>query len=186
MRYGSMAGSIGLGVLLGAAVLGATQGNIAPDAVTHATEGYHTYDGELAFLTDGFHPGNSDQAGVFAWPDRGNLVFQFAALHPVSGMRLCVGRDAGAYVAVAYRGARFGTTGQTDGRNAQIVAEAQNSEFQEDTWVTLPFPPGTQADYLELSTDEGAEFYEIEILSEVGESTPIRAESWGAVKELRP
>jgi hypothetical protein len=172
--------------LLVAAVLGAAQVNIAPDAVTHATEGYNTYEGDLASLTDGLHPGNSDHPAAFVWPARGNLVFQFAVVRPVSGMRLCVGRDAGSYVPVAYRGARFGANGQTDGRGAEVVAEAANAELQENTWVALSFPAGTLADYLELSTDSGAEFYEVEVLTDVAGSTQIEAESWGVVKEVRP
>ena len=75
----------GWSVLLAAAVLSASGSSIAPDAVTRATEG-NSYTGQLDCLTDGLTPDNSDGAAVFAWPTKGNLVFQFDAPRPVDGL----------------------------------------------------------------------------------------------------
>ena len=170
------------GSLLLAAWLWASEVNIAPDAVTRATQGYNTYAGELTFLTDGLHPDNSEQAGVFAWPTKGNLIFQFEAPCPIAGLRLYVGADAGAYSAIAYLGVRFGESGQTEtGDGTTMVADAYNIDQQPDTWVELAFPPETQTDYIELITESGAEFYEIEILS-ASEPTAVQAVSWGQIK----
>jgi len=169
-------------LLLAVASSQATSVNIAPDALTHATEGYHTYVGELAYLTDGRYPGHGEQPGVFAWPSVGNLVFQLTEPRRVSGMRLYVGRDAGYYEVAAFRGARFGANGQTDSWGAEMVAVAANSDLQTDAWILLPFPPGTLADYLELSTDDSAEFYEIEVLADAPQPTAVSASSWAGVK----
>ena len=156
--------------------------NIAPDAVTRATEGYNEYRGDLSFLTDGLYPGNSDQAGVFAWPTKGNLVFQFDQPRPVAGLRLYVGNDAGAYQVTAYLGAHFGESGQTETSGAVVVADTANFDFEENTWVELAFPAGTVSDYIELSTESGAEFYEIEILAPGTDATQVNRLSWGEIK----
>ena len=71
MRWLRSGGWAGLLLVLSAVWLWAAGANIAPDAVTRATQGYNTYAGELAFLTDGLTPDNSDRAGVFAWPTKG-------------------------------------------------------------------------------------------------------------------
>ena len=164
------------------AVLGAAEVNIAPDAVTRATQGYNTYEGELGFLTDGLYPGNSDAAGVFIWPTKGNLVFQFDEPQRVSGLRLNVGENAGSYAAVAYLGAQFGESGQTETAGAEMVADVYDFDFATNTWVELPFPPNTETDYIELITESGAEYYEIEILTIAPEPTVVKAGSWGKVK----
>lgn len=169
--------------VLAAAGLGAAEVNIAPDAVTRATQGYNTYEGELAFLTDGLYPGNSDAAEAFIWPTKGNLIFQFDGPRQVAGLRLYVGEDAGGYAAVAYRDARFGASGQTEmPAGAEVVADVYDYEFAANTWVDLTFPPDTETDYIELITESGAEIYEIEILTIAPESTVVKAESWGGIK----
>jgi hypothetical protein len=182
MLRSGLTGRTGIWCLLLVAGLGAAPVNIAPDAVTHATEGYNTYEGQLAFLADGLYPGTSDNPGAFVWPSKGNLIFQFEAPRLISGVRLCVGGNAGLYVLVAYRGARLGADGQTDTRDAEEIADAFNDEFQENTWVELTFPPDTRADYLELITESGAEFYEIQILSPGNGPTQVESGTWAAVK----
>ena len=169
-------------LLLSAAWLWAAGTNIAPDAVTRATRGYNTYTGDLAFLTDGLTPDNSDRAGVFAWPTKGNLVFEFDAPRTVGGLRLRVGSDAGRYAAIAYLGAEFGESGQTETVDGAMVADVYDFDLQSDAWVELVFPPDTVTDYIELITESSAEFYEIEILTASPEPTAVRALSWGQVK----
>lgn len=171
-----------LGLMAG---LGAAEVNIAPDAVTSATQGYNYYEGDLSFLTDGLYPGNSDRPGAFIWPTKGNLVFQFAEPRQVSSLRIYVGDDAGIYTVLAYRGARLGESGQTETGNAELVADAFNADLQVNAWVELPLPPGTLTDYIELGTQSSAKFYEVEILSWVAEPTQVSASSWGAIKGLR-
>ena len=63
-----------------------------------------------------------------------------------------------------------------------MVADVYDFDFQTHTWVDLAFPPDTVTDYIELITESGAEFYEIEILSSSPEPTAVRALSWGQVK----
>lgn len=155
--------------------------NIAPDAITRATLGYNRYEGELSSLTDGLTPDNSDQADLFVWPSKGNLVFEFAAPRAVAGVRLCIGKDAGSYAALAYLGATYGASGQTETTAETLFADVYDAEFLTDGWVELAFPPGTVTDYIELITQSGAEFYEIEILATVP-ATQVMSISWGQVK----
>ncbi|MFA6109607.1 MAG: hypothetical protein WDA75_12645 [Candidatus Latescibacterota bacterium] len=168
-----------------AAGLGASPVNIAPDAVTSATLGYNPHEGELASLTDGLHPGNSQDAKAFVWPTKGNLVFQFEEVHPVAAVRLYIGGDAGWYMALAYQGARLGPSGQTETADAELVADAYDFEEQTNTWVELAFPSGTEADYIEVGTQSGAVIYEVEILSDDG-TTAVAGTSWGRLKASRP
>jgi hypothetical protein len=177
-------GKGGIWLLLTATCLGAGQaGNIAPDAVTQATQGYNSHIGELAYLTDGLHPDNSEAAALFAWPNKGNLVFQFGEPRLVEGLRLRVGEDAGSYAAIAYLGARLGESGQTETAEGMMVADAYNQDFSAGVWVELDFPPGTQTDYIELSTESGAEFYEIEIRVPQSSGTEVLEATWGVVKQ---
>lgn len=178
-------GKIVIWSLLMVAGLGAAGVNIAPDAVTRATEGYNIYEGDVAFLTDGVHPENSDEAGLFIWPNKGNLTFQFDEPRKIAGMRLYVGGDAGAYQVVAYLGAYFSEMGQTEAALAVAVADTVNFDFEENTWVDLPFPPETEADYIELSTESGTELYEIEILVPGEVPTAVGTRSWGEIKAAR-
>ena len=168
--------------VLAAAGLGAAEVNIAPDAVTRATQGYNTHEGELAFLTDGLYPDNSDAAEAFIWPTKGNLIFEFDAPHEVAGVRLYIGSDAGSYAAVAYLGATFGESGQTETAVAEMVADVYDFEYVPNTWVEMAFPADTETDYIELITESGAEIYEIEILTAAPEPTGVTAESWGGIK----
>jgi hypothetical protein len=169
-------------VLLSSAWLWAAGSNIAPDALTRATQGYNTYSGELAFLTDGLTPDNSDQPGVFAWPTKGNLVFEFDAPLVIEGVRIRVGADAGSYAAIAYVGARYGESGQTETADGAFVADAYDTDMRSDVWVELAFPADTVTDYIELITESGAQFYEIEITGGRPPSTEVRTHSWGQVK----
>ena len=159
--------------------------NIAPDAVTRATQGYNNYEGELSYLTDGLYPDNSDQPGIFSWSSKGNLIFQFEEPRQVASLRLCIGGDAGSYVAIAYLGVRFGESGQTETGDGGMVADAYNMDFQSDTWVELAFPQETWTDYIELITESGAQIYEIEILIPGTEPTAVPQASWGWVKRLK-
>ena len=157
-----------------------SEDNIAPDALTRATQGYNTYEGELAWLSDGLYPENSDEPGVFIWPNKGNLVFQFDEPRAVRGLRMRVGGDAGAYEAWAYRNAEFGEDGQTVGRDMEVLADVLNDEFAENAWVELLFERGVETDYIEVSTAGSAELYEVEILK--AEQTQVWQPSWAGVK----
>ena len=169
-------------LLLSSAWLWAAGANIAADAITRATQGYNTYSGKLAFLHDRLTPDNSDLAGVFAWETKGNLTFQFETPQTVAGLRLRVGDDAGSYAAFAYLGAKYGESGQTETTDEALVADVYDFDSQPNTWVDLTFPADTVTDYIELVTESGAEFYEIEILSAAPERTAVRALSWGQIK----
>lgn len=172
---------VGVG-LLGAAALWAATTNIAPDAVTHATHGYNVFEGDLASLTDGLYPGNAADSGAFTVETKGNLVFAFGQSRAIDRVRLYVGDNAGRYAAVAYRGARYDTdSGQTDASAAEFVADALDESMAQNAWVELAFPTDTRADYVEVNTQSGATFYEIQILADGG-STPVQPVSWAAVK----
>ena len=120
--------------------------------------------------------------GVFAWPTKGNLIFQFDTPRQISGIRLYVGEDAGSYGMIAYLGAEFGESGQTETGDATMTADAYNADFQPNAWVELSVPPDTETDYIELITESGAEFYEIEILASGPGPTPVKVTSWGELK----
>ena len=169
-------------VLLGTGVVLGGLRNLAPDAVTRATQGYNIYEGDMAYLADGKYPGNSDAPGAFTWLNKGNLVFTFVQHEEIVKLRLFVGEDAGAYQATAYRGARFGEDGQTRTAGATVVARAENFDFVTNDWVELIFPTGTKTDYIELATNQGATFYEIEILGTEGNITRVESYTWGGVK----
>ena len=170
------------GLLLSSAWLWAAGTNIAADAITRATRGYNTYSGKLVYLTDNLTPENSDLAGVFAWETKGNLIFQFETPQTVAGIRLRVGSDAGSYAVFAYLGANYGESGQTETTDEALVADVYDFDFLPNTWVDLTFPTDTVTDYIELVTEGGAEFYEIEILSTARAPTAVRAPSWGQIK----
>lgn len=156
--------------------------NLAPDAITRATEGYNTHEGETALLTDGRHPGNDGVAQAFIWPNKGNLTLALPRPEEVSKLRIYVGDDAGAYQATAYIGASYGDDGQTVAEGATVSARVTNFDFATNAWVDLPFPAGATTDYIELSTSQGAEFYEIEIWAEGQVITRVRPQTWGEVK----
>lgn len=171
-----------LACLAGVGVVAANLRNLAPDAITRATEGYNEHEGEIALLTDGRYPGNDDAAGAFVWPNKGNLTFALPRPEQVSRLRIYVGDDAGAYQATAYRGASYGDEGQTVVEGATVSARVTNFDFVTGDWVDLAFPAGTTTDYIELSTSQGAQFYEIEIWAEGQVITGIRPQTWGEVK----
>ncbi|MBT4504427.1 MAG: hypothetical protein HOC74_42270 [Gemmatimonadetes bacterium] len=137
--------------------------NLAPDAVTRATQGYNDYEGEIGHLVDGLYPGNGP-GKPFIWPGKGDLTFQFEQLHLVAGLRLFVGADGGIYEVTAYQGAYLDEDGQTEAGQARVVGGAVNFELVENAWVELKFEEPVEADYLELATESSAIFYEVEIL----------------------
>ena len=139
--------------------------NIAPDAVTRATQGYNEYEGEIGHLVDGLYPGNGRMGEPFIWPGKGNLTFQFEQLQLVAGLRLFVGADGGVYEVTAYQGAYLDEEGQIETSQARVVGEAVNFELVENSWVELEFEGPVEADFLELATESGAIFYEVEILT---------------------
>jgi hypothetical protein len=169
--------------LLMLAVVTGSEVNIVLDATTAATRGYNQFEGSVAYLTDGLHPGNSDVAEAFVWPNKGSLTFQFEEPRQISGLRVYVGGNGGAYQATGFLGAFMGDDGQTDASQAVVAADTVNFDFAENAWAELPFPPETVLDYIELSTESGAEFYEVEILHGVADgSTAVEQTSWGATK----
>lgn len=170
-------------LLLGAGIALGRLRNLAPDAVTRATQGYNVYEGDIAYLTDGKYPGNSDAPGAFTWPNKGDIVFTFPRPEEIAKIRLFVGDDAGAYQATAYQGAMFGADGQTLTGGATVVTRVENSDFVTNDWVELTFPAGTKTDYIELATNQGAIFYEIEILGPDGSATGVEPYTWGEVKK---
>jgi hypothetical protein len=160
----------------------ATGRNIAPDAVTRATTGYNEYEGELAYLTDGEYPGNAPEPGAFTWPNKGNLIFQFDRPLRIDGLRLYVGDDAGAYQVMAYSGAEYSVEGQTVLDGAVVLTDAHNFDFRKNNWTELLFAEAVETDYLELATESGAVFHEIEILSSADAVSAVRGTSWGRAK----
>ena len=138
--------------------------NLAPDAVTRATQGYNEYEGEIGYLVDGLYPGNGSTGEPFVWPGKGNLTFQFEQLRLIAGLRLYVGGDGGVYEVTAYQGAYLDEEGQTETSQARAVGDAANFELVENAWVELGFEEPVEADFIELATESGAIFYEVEIL----------------------
>ena len=91
--------------------------------------------------------------------------------------------DAGSYAVIAYReGAEYGDSGQTETAHGAIFIDVYNSDFLANTWVEIPLPPGTETDYIELMTESGAEFYEVEILTAGSQPTPVPELNWGQIK----
>lgn len=152
-------------MLNGCYLLGGSVNNIAPDAVTRATQGYNEYEGEIGHLVDGLYPGNGPMGEPFSWPGKGNLTFHFEQLQLVAGLRLFVGADGGVYQVTAYQGAYLDEKGQTVTSQARAVGEVVNFELVENSWVELKFEKPVEADFLELATEAGAIFYEVEILT---------------------
>ena len=178
MQKRTICGLLALVILV--AFAWASERNIAPDALTRATQGYNQYEGELRWLSDGVYPDNNSGASAFIWPNKGNLVFQFDAPYRVLGLRLRVGADAGLYQVWAYKNAEYGADGQTAGANMEVLADAVNDQFAENAWVDLLFERAVETDYIELSTSQGAEFFEVEILG--AEQTAVWQISWADIK----
>ena len=109
--------------------------------------------------------------GAFTWASERNRVL---------GLRLRVGADAGLYQAWAYRNAEYGEAGQTAAANMEMLADAVNDQFAENAWVDLLFERAVETDYIELSTSQGAEFFEVEILG--AEQTAVWQISWADIK----
>ena len=75
-----------------------------------------------------------------------------------------------------------GDSGQTETAHGAIFIDVYNSDFLANTWVEIPLPPGTETDYIELMTESGAEFYEVEILTAGSQPTPVPELNWGQIK----
>ncbi|MFH1006490.1 MAG: hypothetical protein V1800_03165 [Candidatus Latescibacterota bacterium] len=162
--------------------------NVAPDAVTKATEGYNLFTGELASLTDGQYPGNDASPGMVQWGNKGFLVFELPEPAVISEVRVCVGGNAAPYEATFFLGAKLGPDGQARVPEGEKVGEGVNYNYTDYSvdptygWETLkPEIPPVTADYVQLSTESGPEIYEVEIWVEDG-TTAVRKSSWGGVK----
>ena len=81
MRKKGVLGRIAAWSLLVAVGLGATGVNIAPDAMTRATQGYNEYEGDTAVLTDGLYPGNGDGAVGFVVNRQMSIAVNGAVKH---------------------------------------------------------------------------------------------------------
>ncbi len=165
------------GLLLTGVVWAGGLRNVAPDAVTKATEGYNLYTGELATLTDEKYPDNDESPEIFQWGNKGILVFELAEPLAITEVRVRVGENAAPYIATFYFGAKLGAGGQArdpEGERKEIV---ENYEFRTHQWVSLKPESPVVADYVELETMNGPEMYEVEILID-----PIQPSSWGLVK----
>ena len=171
-------GFLGIGGILLVGVVWATGlRNVAPDAVTKATEGYNFYTGELATLTDGKHPDNDESPEIFQWGNKGILVFELPEPVSISEVRVRVGENAAPYIATFYLGAKLGAGGQARDPEGERKGILENYEFRTHQWVSLKPESPVMADYIELEVMNGPEMYEVEILID-----PIQPSSWGLVK----
>ena len=169
------------GLLLAGVVWAAGLRNVAPDAVTKATEGYNFYTGELAYLTDGKHPGNDESPEIFQWGNKGILVFELPEPVSISEVRICVGENAAPYAVTFSLGTKLGADGQSKDPEGERKGTVENYDFATHQWVSLKPESPVVADYVELDTMNGPEMYEVEIWVE-DETTPVQPSSWGLVK----
>ena len=169
-----------LPVILAAGAAWTLGRNIAPDAVTKATEGYNLYTGELACLTDGRYPGNDDAPGILQWGNKGILVFELPEPVVISEVRLYVGDYAASYVATFFLGAKLGADGQSRDPEGELRGSVENYDYVTHQWVSLKPETPVLADYVQLETMGGPEMYEVEISVEDG--TAVQPSSWGRVK----
>jgi hypothetical protein len=169
------------GILLGGVVWAIGLRNVAPDAVTKATEGYNLYTGELATLTDGKYPGNDESPGIFQWGNKGILVFELPEPMAISEVRVCVGENEAPYIVTFFLGAKLSADGQSQDPEGERKGIVENYEFRTHQWVSLKPESPIVADYVQLEVMNGPEMYEIEIWVE-DETTPVRPSSWGLVK----
>lgn len=172
--------SVMLLVLLASGVVWALGRNVAPDAVTKATEGYNVYTGKLAYLTDGKYPGNDEAPGIFQWGNKGILVFELPKPVLISEVRLYVGEYAASYIVTFFLGATLGADGQSRDPEGERKGIVENYDYVTHQWVSLKPEAPMLADYVQLETMGGPEMYEVEILVEEG--TSIQPSSWGLVK----
>lgn len=172
--------SVLLFVLLAVGVAWALGRNIAPDAVTKATEGYNLYTGELAYLTDGRHPDNDEAPGVFQWGNKGIIVFELLEPVAISEVRLYVGDHPASYIGTFFLGAKLGADGQSRDPKGERKGIVENYDFMTHQWVRLKPEVPVYADYVQIETMGGPEMYEVEILVEDG--TLVQPSAWGLVK----
>jgi len=154
--------------------------NVAPDAVTKATEGYNVYRGELAYLTDGKYPGNSDNPGVFQWENKGILVFELPEPVAIAEVRIYVGENPASFIVTLFLGAKLGADGQSRDPEGEQKGCIENYDFVTHQWVSFRPDAPVIADYVQIETIGGPEIYEVEILTEDG--TSVQASSWGFIK----
>ena len=173
--------SVVLFVVLAGGAAWALGRNIAPDAVTKATEGYNLYTGELTYLTDGKVPDNDEAPGVFQWGNKGILVFELPEPVAISEVRICVGEHAAPYIVTFFSGAKLGADGQSQDPEGERKGIVENYDYVTHQWVSLKPETPVVADYVELETMNGPEMYEVEILIEDG-TTPVQPSSWGLIK----
>ena len=176
----SLASGLILFVLLASGVVWALGRNIAPDAVTKATEGYNKYTGELAYLTDGKYPGNDEEAGIFQWGNKGILVFELPEPVVILEVRIRVGEYAASYIGTFFLGAKLSADGQSRDPEGERKEEVENYDYVTHQWVSLKPETPVLADYVQLETMGGPEMYEVEILVEDG--TSVEPCSWGWIK----
>ncbi|OPX25550.1 MAG: hypothetical protein B1H02_01200 [Candidatus Latescibacteria bacterium 4484_107] len=169
------------GVLLVGVVWAIGLRNVAPDAVTKATEGYNFYTGDLAYLTDGKTPDNDESPGIFQWGNKGLLVFELSEPVAISEVRVCVGDNPAWYIVTFFLGAKLGPDGQSQDPEGEQKGIVENFDFLTHQWVSLKPESPVVADYVQLETMNGPEMYEVEIWVE-DETTPVRPSSWGLVK----
>ena len=170
-----------IGVILGTVgVVWALTRNVAPDAITKATEGYNTYTGELAYLTDGKFPGNDDAPGIFKWDNKGFIIFELAQPVPISEVRINIGESAGPYTITFFLGAKLSEDGQTRNPEGEDQGYVLNYDQTPHQWVSLKPDVPIVADYMQLDTFGSPDIYEVEILAEEG--TSVQPASWGWIR----
>ena len=154
--------------------------NVAPDAVTKATEGYNTYTGELAYLTDGKVPQNDEAPGVFKWANKGFLIFELPYPVSISEVRINVGESSGPYTVTFFLGAKLSADGQTRSPEGVEQGYIANYDYATHQWVSLKPDTPIIADYVQLDTIGSPDIYEMEILAE--DNTSVQTTSWGWIR----
>ena len=160
----------------------ASRRNLTPDAVTQATT-WNDYEGDLGALFDGKTPDNSDSPPSFLWVSKGILWITFPEPVEFVELRLYVGSEAGEYIVKAYLGGKLDLDMAGRSPEGELKARVESREYVKHGWATLTLPPGTVIDNVELVTFGTAEFYEMELLGP--QETPVRATSWGFIKNLK-
>ena len=167
-------------ILVTIGIVWAPTRNVAPDAVTKATQGSNVYWGELVYLTDGKYPGNDDSPGVFQWGNKGIVVFELPEPVPIVEIRVYVGENPASFIATFFLGTRLAADGLSHDPEGERKGYIENYGFLTHQWVSLKSEVSIVADYVELETIGGPEMYEVEILAEDG--TSVQLSSWGFIK----
>ncbi len=169
-------------MVLVAAVFAAQAGgrNVAVDAVTRATT-YHSYDGEVAALTDGLVPGGAETAPAFRWNTQGILVFEWSETLPVSRVRVYVGGIGNDYVIRTFVGGRLNSAGTLREPEGLETASVEEHSRVADTWIDTDLPEGTLADNIEILALGPIVLYEVEIQVRDSETAVLNL-TWGDLK----